>query len=138
MADLLAVAAQARRAVGQVALVLLLTDRQADVGLVAAAVDALAALGREQRHDVVAGLKERDPLADLLDHAGALVAEHRRGVAGRVRARRRVEVGVADAAGLEPHQHLARARLLELDLLHGQRLPELLENGRAHSHRGQR
>ena len=121
------------RAVRQVALVLLLADRQADVGLVAAAVHALAALGREQRDHVVAGLHERDPLAHLLDHAGALVAEDRGGVARGIRARRRVEICVAHAAGLEPHQHLTRARLLELDLLHGQRLPELLENGRAHS-----
>ena len=52
--DRLAVAAQARRAVGQVALVLLLADRQAEVRAVVAAVDALAALRAEQRDDVVA------------------------------------------------------------------------------------
>ena len=138
MADRLALSAEAGGAVGQVALVLLLADRQADVGPLAAAVDALAALGREQRHDVVAGLHERDPLADLLHDPGPLVAEHGRGVAGGIRARRGVEVGVAHAAGLEPHQHLARVRLVELDLLHRERLPELLENGRAHSHPAQR
>jgi hypothetical protein len=43
--DRLAIAREARRAVGQVALVLLLADREAEVGLRAAAVDALAALG---------------------------------------------------------------------------------------------
>ncbi len=43
------------RAVGQVALVLLLADRQAEVGPRVEAVDALAALGREEGDDVVAG-----------------------------------------------------------------------------------
>ena len=62
VADRLAAARQARRAVGQVAEVLLLADRQADVRPRAAAVDALAALGREQRDDVVAGRDERDAL----------------------------------------------------------------------------
>ena len=35
---------------------------------------------------------------------------------------------MADAAGDEPHEHLARARLGELDLLDHQRLTELLEH----------
>ena len=35
----------------------------------------------------------------------------------------------------EPDEHLAGPRLLELDLLHGQRLPELLQHGGPHSHR---
>ncbi len=47
------------------------------------------------------------PSPTRLDDAGALVAEHGRRVAGRVGARRGVEVGVADAAGDEPHEHLA-------------------------------
>ena len=54
VADRLAVARQARRAVGQVALVLLLADREAEVRARAQAVDALAALRREERDDVVA------------------------------------------------------------------------------------
>ena len=54
VADLLAVALQAGGPVGQVALALLLADRQAEVGAVVDAVDALAALRAEQRDDVVA------------------------------------------------------------------------------------
>ena len=57
MADLLAVATQASGPVGQVALALLLADREAEVGARVAAVDALAALGREQRDDMVALLE---------------------------------------------------------------------------------
>ena len=54
--------AQARRPVGQVAVVLLLADREAEVRQRAAAVDALAALRREQRDDVVAdGDRRRRP-----------------------------------------------------------------------------
>ena len=55
MAHRLAAAVQARGAVGQEAEVLLLADREAEVGAVGQAVDALAALRREQRDDVVAG-----------------------------------------------------------------------------------
>ena len=109
MADRLAVAGEPRRAVGQVALVLLLADRQAQVRLRAAAVHALAALGGEQRHHAVAGRHGRHALADLLDHAAALVPEDGGRVAGGVGAGRRVEVGVADAAGQQPHEHLAGA-----------------------------
>ena len=38
-------------------------------------MDALAALGREERDDVIADGERADALADLLDDAGALVAE---------------------------------------------------------------
>ena len=57
VAHRLAVARQARRAVGQVALVLLLADREAEIRARAQAVDALAALRREERDDVVARLR---------------------------------------------------------------------------------
>ena len=69
MAQRLAAAREPRGAVGQVAEVLLLADRQAEVGQRAAAVHALAALGREQRHDVVALAQQRDALAEALDDA---------------------------------------------------------------------
>ena len=72
------------------------------------AVHALAALRREERDDVIAGRDRGDALADALDHARALVAEHGRRVAGRVGAGGGVEVGVADAAGDEANEHLAR------------------------------
>ena len=61
VADRLAVPEEARRAVGKEALVLLVTNRQTEVRARAAAVDALAALGREERDDVVAGLDSETP-----------------------------------------------------------------------------
>ena len=97
-------------------------------------MDALAALRREESHDVVAGRHARHALADLLDHARALVPEHGRGVAGGVGAAGRVEVGVADPAGREAHEHLAGSRPVELDVLDDERLGELLENGGANPH----
>ena len=53
---------------------------------------------------------------------------------GRVCARGREEVGVADAAGDQPHEHLARARLGELELLYLEGRPERLEHGCADLH----
>src|SRR4051794_13197561 len=120
---------QAGRPVGQVAEVLLLADREAEVRARVAAVDALAALRREERHDVVARRDGGHVLADALDDAGALVAENGRRVTRGIGAGRGVEVGVADAARDEADEHLARVRLGELDLVHGERLPELLEHG---------
>ena len=83
---------------------------------------------------MVAGSDERDALPHPLDDAGALVAEDARRVAGRVGARGRVQVGVADAAGRQADEHLARLRLREVDLLDDERLPELLEDGGADLH----
>jgi hypothetical protein len=100
----------------------------------AAAVDALAALGREQRHDVIAGRDGRDALADGLDDPRALVAQDGRRVARRVAPRGGVDVGVAHAAGDEPDQHLAGLRLGQIDLRHDERLAELLEHRGAHPH----
>jgi hypothetical protein len=105
-----------------------LADGQAQVRLRAAAVDALAALRREQRDHAVAGLHVAHALADSLHDPGTLVTEHRRGIAGRVRAGSRVHVGVADAARLEADQHLARPGLSEIDLGGVQRRPELLQD----------
>jgi hypothetical protein len=134
VAQRLAVAREARRAVRQVAAVLLLADRQAEVRLRAAAVDAFAALRREQRDDVVARRHERHVRADALDHARALVSEHARRVAGGIRAAGGVEIGVADTARDESHEHLPHPGIGELHLLHDERLAELLEHRGTHPH----
>ena len=135
MADRLAVARQPRRAVGEVAAVLLLANRQAEVGPGAAAVNALSALRREERDDVVSGLHEPHSLADPLDHARALVPEHGGRVPGRIGAGSGVEIRVANAARLQPHERLTRPRLGELDLLNLERLTEFLQHRRAYLHR---
>ena len=55
--------------------------------------------------------------ADRLDDTCTLVAEHRRAarLGGTVD---RVEIGMADAARTEAHQHLTRLRRVEIELLH--------------------
>jgi hypothetical protein len=83
---------------------------------------------------VVADRERGDAGADGLDHAGALVAEDARRVPAGIGAGRGIQVGVADAAGDEPDERLARLGLGELDLLDGERLPELLEHGGADLH----
>ena len=74
------------------------------------------------------------PVAQLLHDPAALVAEHRGRVARRVRAGRGVHVRVADPAGLEANQHLARLRLGQVHLLDRERLAELLQYRRSHPH----
>ena len=82
------------------------------------------------------GASDVDALADLLDHAGALVPEHRRRVAGRVSARGGVEIRVTYAARHETHEHFPSLRLVQLHLAHRERLPELFQYGSSHTHRG--
>src|SRR5580765_8641798 len=77
---------------------------------------------------MVAGLDIGDAVADRLDHAGALVSQHRRRVTGGIRARRRVEIGVADAAGDEAYEHFARSRLGEIELLNLEGSPKVLQD----------
>ena len=121
-----AVAGETRSAVGQEADALLIPDGYAAVRPRTAAVGALAALRREERHDVIARSDERHAWPDLLNDPGPLVTEDAVGVSGRVGARGGIEIGVAYAAGLESHQRLAGFRVCELDLLNDERLPELL------------
>ena len=75
-----------------------------------------------RQHDVVADRDERHALADLLDDARALVAEHRRRRPrdGAVEHR---DVGVAEPRRDEPHQDLARPRVAHGQLVGELRLP---------------
>jgi hypothetical protein len=81
VADPLAVPGEPGGPIGQVAEVLLLADREAEVGLRAAAVNALTALRGEERDDPVTRRHRLHTLADALDDARAFVPEHGRRVA---------------------------------------------------------
>ena len=62
-----------------------------------------------------------------LDHdAGALMAEDGRENPFRIIARQREHVGVADAGGLDFHQHFACARAFQLHCLDRQRCARLV------------
>ena len=76
----------------------------------AQALRAGAAVGRPRQHHVVADLERLDAGPDLLDDAGALVAEHLR-VPPRPLALHDVEIAVADAGGGHADPHLAGARV---------------------------
>ena len=91
--------------------------RAAQVREVVQALGAAAAGRRPGQGDVAAGRDARDAWRRPPRRAAALVAQHRR--AGRLgRAVDRVLVGVADAARVQAHQHLAGAGRGELELGH--------------------
>ena len=74
-----------------------------------------------------------DSRADLLDHAGGLVAEHD-GQGMRVVAGDHVQVAVADAVGRPPHLDLVRTGLEQLDVLDHDRLLRVVQNRRCDTH----
>ncbi len=80
------------------------------------------------------GRSELHVLADGLDHAGALVAEHAWGIARGVDPRCGVHVRVADAARVEADKHLPGLRLAQVELLHDERLGEPLQDRRPDLH----
>jgi hypothetical protein len=86
-----------------------------------------AALRRKQRDHVVSDREIPDLWPERLDHARALMAEHRRRVARRIDSRGGVHVGVADATGHQPYQDLPALGLCQVQLSDVQRLPELLK-----------
>ena len=80
---------------------------------------------------MVARLEVRDGRAHGLDDACGLVAQDGRGGEGIV-AIDEVQVAVADAAGDDAHEDLARDRLRDVDLLDRQRLMRPVEHGGFH------
>src|SRR5581483_10785536 len=117
-----------RRPVRQITQILLLADRETEVRTRVTAMDALAALRREERHHVVAGGNRDDAVADRFHDSGAFVTQHGRRIAGGIGTRRRVEIRVADTARDEADEDLAWLRLRQVDLLNLERAAELLEH----------
>ena len=101
----------------------------------ASAGPALAA-GRRPREDRRGRRRpgRRRPVADRLDDARALVAEHHRPRAHPL-ALDDVQVGAADADGVDAHERVARPGPLEVDRAHDERGARRLEERRAHPHR---
>jgi hypothetical protein len=80
---------------------------------------------------VVAYRNGRHAVTKLLDDSCALVAKHDRERVLRY-SRYEVPVGVADAARLQPHGHLFRARRCEVEVLDREGLVDGPENGGSH------
>ncbi len=127
--DRLAVDAEAAGGIGHQALALRAADQLAQVGLAREAELALAALGGVERDHVVALLERGDARAHVHHHARAFMAQDGREDAFRIGAREGVVIGVADACGLDFHQHLAELRALEVHGLDGQGFAGFPGNG---------
>ena len=95
------------------------------------ALRAFAAEHRQAGDHVIAWLDVGDVLADRLDHAGRLVAEHARG-RERIQPFHEMQVGMAQSGKGGAHQHLAPLRRRVLDVLDGERLMRLVEDGCLH------
>ena len=78
MVDSLALIGKARGAIRHKALALRRADRGAEIGLARQAAFALAAFGRVERDDMVAGLQARHTRSTLDHHARAFMAEYGR------------------------------------------------------------
>ena len=103
----------------------------AEVVATAAAMSAVTAGHDERAGNAVARGDPRHARPDLLDDPRDLVAEDA-GRRERDLALDHVQVGVADAAAADPHEHLARKRRRARQLLDYKRLARRLEHDRAH------
>ena len=105
--------------------------------MAAEALRAGAAEAGQAGDDVIAHPHRGDIVAHRLDDAGALVAEHERAIERETAvAVDDMQVAVADAGGDGAHQHLAAPRLVDVDLLDGQRFVHLAKDGSGHFHGG--
>ena len=97
-------------------------------------MNALPALRREQRDNVVAERDRADPLTDGLHDTRTLMSEHGGRVSRRIDSRSAVHVGVTHTTGDEPDQHLARPWVSQVQLLDDERTGELLQHRGAYPH----
>ena len=96
-------------------------DFGAQVFLAGQAEPAVSARAAQPRQPgPVTGTKTRHARAHLIHHADDLVARHQRQPRQRQVALDDVQVGVADAAGMDAQTHLASARLRRRQLLQRQ------------------
>ena len=91
----------------------------------------MAAEHREAGDDVIARLAGAHFAADLLDDAGALMAEHDRDLR-RIRAFDEVEIRVAHTGGDGADQHLVGAGFVDLNVFDGERLANFAQDGGFH------
>ena len=132
--DGFAAQAEPAGAVGHQALALGDANGLAQVGLAAQAIFALAALGRVQRDDVIAGLQAGDAVAHLDHHAGAFMAEDGGEDPFRVVARQGESVGMANSRRLDFDQHFAGLGPVQVDGFDAEGISGLVGNGCADFH----
>jgi hypothetical protein len=74
-----------------------------------------------------------DSGADMLDHAGAFVAQNDGHFRPAHRAVHDVQTAVAHTVGSQPHEHLAGVRLRQVDRFDHQWLVRLVQHRRPHA-----
>ena len=114
MRDRRAVAGEAAAAVRHQALALGGAYGDAEIGFAAEAVFTLPAFRRVERDDVIALFQRGDAAPDIDHHARAFMAENGGEDAFRIGAGEGEFIGVANAGGLDFHQHFALARAFEV------------------------
>jgi hypothetical protein len=114
---------------------LVTAERFAQDRLVALAVEAVPAVRVPRADDVIADLHLRDRRPHPLDHAGALVPQHDRQRIGQG-ALDHLEVGVAQPACMQAHQHVARLERLQRDVLDREAPAGLVQHRRLVLHAG--
>ncbi len=134
MVHAVTVVAEPRRPVGEDTVVHAARRLQAQVDAALQAETAASARGRERQHDVLPHPRGVDAVADRLDRARPLVAEHHRQRCRPLAVRER-QVAAADPGRIETHEHLVAARLLELQLLDLELPTRLAEDGGLDLHR---
>ena len=134
--DGLAFIAEAAGAVGHQALALSGANGRTQIGLARKAAFALAAFGRVERDDVIAGLHAGHACAHLADDAGAFMAEHAGEDAFTVEPVEGVGVGMADAGRHDFHQHFASLGTFKVKLDNLERFLGFKGNGGACFHGG--
>jgi hypothetical protein len=92
---------------------------------------AMATGGDEHADHVIVPREVMDSRSDLLDDAGGFVPERHWQGTRPVTVDHR-EVGMAQARGLDPNQHLARSGEVKFQFLDRQRLRGFVRRGRAH------
>ncbi len=131
MKDLLAVAGEPGGAVGHQPLALRGANGLAQIGLAGPAEAALAALGRVQGDDVIAGAEPGDTRSDLLDDTAALMPEDGGENAFRVGPGKGEGVCVAHAGRHDTHEDFALLRPGDVHFLDLQGLACAPGHGRA-------
>src|SRR5207245_404212 len=119
---------QARSAVEELAPGLGAREDFTEDRLIAVAVEAMTAARVPRADDVITGSHQRHAGADGLHQAGALVAEHDRHGIDELTLDH-LEVGVAETAGPELHQHVVGPERLQRQTLDDEGLADLVEHG---------
>ena len=105
----------------------------AEVGLATKAIEAFAAIGSPAQHDMIADAKIGDSRTDRFDDTGSLMPGNHRHRMLRC-AGDEVIIAVTHPRRRDAHEHFARARLLQIQLVNLKRRARFPQNRGGHFH----